>query len=100
MAWKRRQLDLCREFREEARKDDDGTGPSLFDAIPLNVEGIRLTLRAKERCTDMSFGGVMIKQGTFVALVGRSGQGKSSLLRLLGGAVMPNMDCIKDGKLC
>jgi len=47
---------------------------------------------AVHRQTNLDFNNLRIDQGQLVALVGRSCEGKSTLLRLIGGAQLPHAD--------
>jgi sulfonate transport system ATP-binding protein len=65
---------------------------------PRRTEGLRVSLRAVRKSYDSRtvLGGldVEIEPGSFVAMIGRSGEGKSTLLRLLAGLDVPDAGAV------
>lgn len=98
MAWGREQrlrnVSLSEGFRKNASSLSAGGSP--FDTVSIEIKMLTVVLGrdlsgGKPNClqTVLLFKHLCIQQGMLVSLVGHSGHGKSSLLRLLGGAVLP-----------
>jgi len=81
-------------LHEHARKSMTEEGIQL-DGLPIKVEDINLSYETSGRTMELHQSGVMeIAQGEFVALVGPRGEGKTTLLKFLGGVILPK---ISDG---
>jgi len=70
-----------------------------LDSLPIIVSNIQFSYEgSKQAISQMNpTGSMQISQGEFVALVGPRGQGKSTLLRILGGVILPDISG-KDGR--
>jgi len=69
---------------------------SFVDGLNIEIKNVALTLQSKgqdveaiHRKTTLFFNELTICQGSFIAFVGKSGKGKTTLLQLLGGARLP-----------
>jgi len=71
-----------------------------LDSLPIIVSKVRFSYeQSAQAISQMNQTGTMkISQGEFVALVGPRGQGKSTLLKILGGVILPDIS-EKDGNL-
>jgi len=79
---------------------------SHFNTIPIKFVNVGVTLRALTRQgvskaeTRLFFDDIIIQQGTLVSLVGQRGHGKSTLLKMLGGAHLPDCPDSEDTGNC
>jgi len=81
---------------------DAKPGTAFQDRIPIVVQYVRMNMHAmatsKDRAgecvreTNMVYDEMRIHQGKLVCLIGKRGMGKSALLRILGGAQLPQTD--------
>lgn len=79
------------EYREELKLDKKVSGH-----LPISVENISFSYeKGKNIVENISFD---IEPGTKVALVGRTGAGKSTILNLVAGLYRPNQGSIKIGE--
>merc|ERR1712061_471525 len=101
MAWQRLRDEKTQEFRERLFSDHhDGSNEIRIDNIPIEIQNLsfsygvgRMHLVQKER--------ISVQQGQVVAFTGELGDGKSTLLKLLGNALVPNPKCLKgEGAAC
>jgi len=82
---------ITRQLRAEIReKNPDFKGVAL-DLLPVRVMNLQFGY-GEELVPGLSSGNIDVQQGTMVSLVGPHGQGKSTLLKILGGVILP-----KDG---
>eukprot|EP00747_Dinoflagellata_sp_TGD_P225667 gnl/TRDRNA2_/TRDRNA2_99378_c4_seq1.p1 gnl/TRDRNA2_/TRDRNA2_99378_c4~~gnl/TRDRNA2_/TRDRNA2_99378_c4_seq1.p1 ORF type:complete len:393 (+),score=47.37 gnl/TRDRNA2_/TRDRNA2_99378_c4_seq1:2-1180(+) len=78
-------------IRDELRKNKEITGIPL-DFMPISVSNIDYSYDSRGDSSRKGFnlvGTMEIEQGQLVSLIGRSEMGKSTLLRILGGAALP-----------
>jgi len=75
-----------------------------FNSVPIQLADLSVTLRTMapggediQVETPLFFDKLVIKQGSLVSLVGKRGHGKSTLLKLLGGAQLPDIENFEDG---
>jgi len=93
MYWARMQRHLTIEAAQQK-----GAAAKTFDSLPIQISNLKVVLKTHltskqlwDMETKLEFSKLTIKQGQFVCLIGPHGQGKSTLLRLLGGAQLPSM---------
>lgn len=88
-----------KEEREEHRlaslthpgEEDDSVVP--VDRVNITLKNVHFVYNSKGRVRTFDFQGLMdIKQGHLVALVGHKGHGKTTVLKILGGVVLPRVD--------
>jgi len=69
---------------------------ACLDTLPIQVDNVNVALRSRAkgsgsiRTTELFFNGLQLHQGTLISFVGRHGEGKSTLLRIIGGALQPD----------
>eukprot|EP00930_Biecheleria_cincta_P087140 TRINITY_DN76394_c0_g1_i1.p1 TRINITY_DN76394_c0_g1~~TRINITY_DN76394_c0_g1_i1.p1 ORF type:complete len:899 (-),score=115.15 TRINITY_DN76394_c0_g1_i1:56-2752(-) len=95
----------CREYtallreRVQKRNADD----VRMDLLPIRLENVSCTYLAqdlkghhlaKKKITITAQGQLSVDQGSLVALVGQLGSGKSTRLRVLGAATLPDAKCL------
>src|ERR1700727_4057087 len=81
---------------------DQGFQPMLDTAIPTildvdNVSQVFSTGSGEARAPVLSDVSMHMKTGEIVALLGRSGPGKATLLRLIAGLTRPTQGSVKIG---
>jgi ABC-type multidrug transport system fused ATPase/permease subunit len=84
--------ELTRKFRAEIRAS--GVAGVPLDLMPIKVEGLNFAYGGKlhqSKSTIQQAGEIKINQGQLVAFVGNIGQGKSTILKLLGGSILQNI---------
>eukprot|EP00747_Dinoflagellata_sp_TGD_P079382 gnl/TRDRNA2_/TRDRNA2_160484_c1_seq1.p1 gnl/TRDRNA2_/TRDRNA2_160484_c1~~gnl/TRDRNA2_/TRDRNA2_160484_c1_seq1.p1 ORF type:complete len:921 (+),score=142.22 gnl/TRDRNA2_/TRDRNA2_160484_c1_seq1:258-2765(+) len=69
-------------------KSTTGSWPMPFDDLPLKIENLVMP-HGKARFTANP---VLIQQGQFVSIIGNRGEGKSTLLKLFGSVILPNLN--------
>eukprot|EP00747_Dinoflagellata_sp_TGD_P151933 gnl/TRDRNA2_/TRDRNA2_177253_c9_seq31.p1 gnl/TRDRNA2_/TRDRNA2_177253_c9~~gnl/TRDRNA2_/TRDRNA2_177253_c9_seq31.p1 ORF type:complete len:530 (-),score=98.75 gnl/TRDRNA2_/TRDRNA2_177253_c9_seq31:285-1829(-) len=75
-------------LKEHEKHKDDHTLP--VDLLPIHVANLKVKVGQSH---VLNFSRSMkIKQGEFVALVGPPGEGKSTMLKILGGVSLPKLD--------
>lgn len=105
MEWSRHQHEITRTTFQDIQRGedlDDPAGQAIQDRIPIQIRNIGVNLCAlgtsdahvgkKVRETRMFYESMTIHQGKLVCLVGKRGMGKSTLLRILGGATLPRSE--------
>lgn len=102
MLWSRKQREDTHNAIQELLTPQSSRRPgqSYIDMIPIRIKNVTLNLKtsgkegdaAKVRETPMFFDFLEIEQGKLVSLVGKSGEGKSTLLKIIGGALLPRPD--------
>eukprot|EP00747_Dinoflagellata_sp_TGD_P010686 gnl/TRDRNA2_/TRDRNA2_120057_c0_seq1.p1 gnl/TRDRNA2_/TRDRNA2_120057_c0~~gnl/TRDRNA2_/TRDRNA2_120057_c0_seq1.p1 ORF type:complete len:701 (-),score=77.89 gnl/TRDRNA2_/TRDRNA2_120057_c0_seq1:104-1903(-) len=78
-------------LRDEIRLRDGAIAANAFivDLLPIRLANLKFSLNGKV----ISFSNSMtVQQGQLVAVLGRRREGKSLLLRVLGGAVLPTLE--------
>mmetsp|Transcript_81734 Transcript_81734/g.212604 ORF Transcript_81734/g.212604 Transcript_81734/m.212604 type:complete len:952 (-) Transcript_81734:218-3073(-) len=95
MRLSRGQRKSCFDYVDHLESASSSSGACSLDLVPIHLANLSVSLRAVgmqqvRRETTIAFDKLQIDQGHLVALVGRSGEGKSTLLRLLGGAQLPS----------
>lgn len=107
MVLTRRQHEYTQQRRsmiqQELQQEGLLVGKALLDKVPIQIKNTSVHLRALDngagrqirgsgalvRTTCMYFDNLEIQQGQLVSFVGKRGMGKSTLLRLLGGSLLP-----------
>jgi len=99
MAWSRRQHAVSRELSKAILEEDASLcHVPLVDFTHIRIQRIGVDLQTHLagmddpgalRTTKMHFESLVIQQGQLVSLIGPRGHGKSTLLRLFGGVVLP-----------
>jgi len=85
----RTHSELTRQLRQEARaKMPDFNGVAL-DLLPIRVMDLRFGY-AGSVLPGLSSGRMEVRQGTLVSLLGPNSEGKSTLLKILGGVILPD----------
>lgn len=72
-----------------------GTIEPSLDLLPLQIDNIHYSYSGNGGCAVLGVahvGTIEFYQGQMVSLVGPPGQGKSTLLKILGGALLPSFD--------
>lgn len=90
-ALKRRSTEGSLEERQQLEKETHQNG-ALVDSIPLAATDIQYTYPndPDQSGPAVAKGTFQIPQGSFVTLVGHRGQGKTTLLKILGGVLLPS----------
>eukprot|EP00429_Kryptoperidinium_foliaceum_P106013 CAMPEP_0176257514 /NCGR_PEP_ID=MMETSP0121_2-20121125/38088_1 /TAXON_ID=160619 /ORGANISM="Kryptoperidinium foliaceum, Strain CCMP 1326" /LENGTH=416 /DNA_ID=CAMNT_0017597359 /DNA_START=26 /DNA_END=1273 /DNA_ORIENTATION=- len=102
MQWSRHQHHITSTKFKEMQGDVDLNAPpgkAIQDRIPIQMRSVGVSLRAlgtseghvgtEVRATSMFYETITVHQGKLVCLVGKRGMGKSTLLRIFGGAMLP-----------
>eukprot|EP00930_Biecheleria_cincta_P070074 TRINITY_DN57737_c0_g1_i1.p1 TRINITY_DN57737_c0_g1~~TRINITY_DN57737_c0_g1_i1.p1 ORF type:complete len:960 (-),score=119.58 TRINITY_DN57737_c0_g1_i1:36-2885(-) len=82
LALNRERRSRSKEIREQLRAEMQMEGGLPIDFLPISVTSLR------HSCNNLT-GKLEIQQGQMVSLVGPQGQGKSTLLKILGAVVLP-----------
>lgn len=92
----RKKVNRCRremtnQIRAEIRAKHESSGVQAIalDLLPIKLEDVQFSYPRGSSRLNLS-GKVEIQQGSLVALVGPRGQGKTTLLKILGGELLPN----------
>jgi ABC-type multidrug transport system fused ATPase/permease subunit len=115
MGWTRFQCENSRNIAlqsgELKRQGVDTTGLPEFDLLPIRVRDLKLVhyhLVDEGVTSDPSddvdtsfqfYGNVDLKQGSLISLIGPHSGGKSTLLRVLGGTLLPHLEMVNAGQL-
>jgi ABC-type multidrug transport system fused ATPase/permease subunit len=94
------------EYLRTHTADDIKCDKWPIDKLPLSIQNLNIEFNTRysdphtrekigEHVVSMSRGGSLrVEQGSFVCLVGPKGGGKSTVLKILGGDVLPNPECM------
>jgi len=84
------RMELLRKYQDDTREQRQRT---IFDELPIEVKDFQFNFKgAQDATTPMAFNGsgsLVIQQGEIACLIGPRGEGKSTLLRILGGVHLP-----------
>lgn len=85
----RKRREMTRQLRDEILAGKPNYKAFALDLLPIKVSNLKFSFPAGNAVPGLSTGTLEVKQGTLVALVGPHGEGKSTLLRILGGVILP-----------
>jgi ABC-type uncharacterized transport system fused permease/ATPase subunit len=82
---------LAIEKTQTLRKEHSTRGPGALDRVPIIIQDLQFSFGGSERSFSFK-GNVEIEQGQMVCFVGGHGQGKSTLLKVVAGAIFPEFE--------
>merc|ERR1719352_2285925 len=88
------------KMRKQLSEVYGNDGYNFMDVLPICAENFTFEYEGfdPQHCTTIQLTGrIDIPQGHFVCLMGAHGHGKSSLLRVLGGAMLPQLQELTNG---
>jgi len=88
--------------RAVVKRRSISVGTMQIDSLPIHLQNLTYSYNDSSKtphkhASALNMGGeLLVTQGNLIALVGPKGMGKSTLLKILGGVILPHMtdDCI------
>jgi len=84
-------IQLTSDLRAEARASMSDFKGTVLDLLPIRVENLRFSYPGHEELRGLAAGKFHVYQGNLISIIGPHGEGKSTLLKILGGVILPQI---------